>query len=381
MPHLVIDCTSVGTRMTGIERYEREVGRRLAQLKAREGWRVSMLVSKSAPVQLHEWIRELERDAVILPSPFSSKLLTQQVWMPFVVRHQRADAVFFASFPPSPLIFLVGGSSLHVVRTMHDAVLWSSPKTTSLKNSLYFGPLERWGAARYSLVHTVSSHARNDILRYVPTLRDRIVVSGGGVSALPDPAADGLTRLGIRRPFFLSVGTLEPRKNLPFLLRVFKQFHQQKPDMQLVLAGRAGWGAAEVERTVSDLELTDHVILTGAISDADLAGLYYAASALLFPSLHEGFGLPLVEAMSIGLPVVSSNVTSMPEVCGEAALLVSPSDGDQWLQAMLAVMSDPVLRARLTELGRKRAAEFSWDQVAARVAASIDLPDRGAPIA
>ena len=169
----------------------------------------------------------------------------------------------------------------------------------------------------------------------------------------------------------LAVGTLEPRKNLPFLLRVFQRFRERRPDMQLVLAGRFGWGAAEVRRTLAELGLDGQVVLTGAIADADLAALYEGAMALLFPSLHEGFGLPLIEAMSAGLPVVSSNVTSMPEVCSDAALLVPPGDEDCWLEAMRSMAEDAPLRVRLTELGLARAAAFSWDNVAARIAATI----------
>jgi glycosyltransferase involved in cell wall biosynthesis len=357
--------------VTGIERYEREVGGRLARLKAQEGWRVTVLMSRSARTHLADWVAKVAESAAVLESPFASRVLTQQAWIPHVARHRRADAGFFASFPPSPLVFALRGGRFRVVRTMHDAVLWSSPETTSLKNTLYFGPLERWGAERYALVHTVSSHARDDILRHVPTLSDRIVVSGGGVSSLPPPAPDALARLGIRVPFLLTVGTLEPRKNLPFLLRVFDRFRQERSDLQLVLAGRFGWGAAEVERIVAELGLANRIVLTNAITDADLAALYQEAQALLFPSLHEGFGLPLVEAMSAGLPVVSADVTSMPEVCGDAALMVPPSDAEQWLAAMRAVTTDSALRKQLAERGRVRAAAFSWDQVAARVAASI----------
>lgn len=370
-PHLLVDCTAVGTRVTGIERYEREVGGRLARLKAQEGWQVTALVSSSAATHLAAWVAEVAEQATVLASPYRSRLATQQVWIPWVARRERADVGFFASFPPSPLLFALNRGRFRVIRTMHDAVPWSSPGTTSLKGALYFGLLERWGARRYVLVHTVSEHARDDILRYVPTLRDRITVSGGGVSELPPPAPDAPARFGARRPFFLAVGTLEPRKNLPFLLRTFARFRRERPDMQLVLAGRFGWGAAEVERSVADLGLGDAVVLTGAITDADLAALYHSARALLFPSLHEGFGLPLVEAMSAGLPVVSADVTSMPEVCGNAALLVPPSDEERWLDAMRAVSSDPALRAELTQRGRARARAFSWDEVAARVAASI----------
>ncbi len=168
-------------------------------------------------------------------------------------------------------------------------------------------------------------------------------------------------------PYFLSLGTLEPRKNLPHLLRCFFRLVDQEclDGVQLVLVGPTGWKTAEIDDLIAGrADLKGRVVRTGFVQDEDLAAIYSAAHAFVFTSLYEGFGLPILEAMRCGIPVISSNAGALPEVAGDAAVMVSPHDEDALCQAMLDMLRDEGRRTSLGERGLERAAGFTWDRTA-----------------
>jgi glycosyltransferase involved in cell wall biosynthesis len=182
---------------------------------------------------------------------------------------------------------------------------------------------------------------------------------------LPEPSRRPPTR-GIRSGrFWLSVCTLEPRKNLERVLRAYHALRQAVSDPgPLVLAGGAGWLMEHLGEVLDSLDLRPHVVLTGYVDDPALQWLYEHCFAFVYPSLWEGFGLPVLEAMSLGAPVITSNVTSLPEVAGNACLLVDPLDENALVRAMERVLLEPGLRERLVEAGSARARLFSWDKTA-----------------
>lgn len=165
------------------------------------------------------------------------------------------------------------------------------------------------------------------------------------------------------------LGTLEPRKNLPTLLQAFAYLRQRKaidPAWRLVLAGTRGWREDSIFRTIKSLKLEDAVCLPGFIAEPDLPDVYRGAALFVFPSLYEGFGLPVVEAMGSGVPVITSNTSSLPEVAGDAALLIDPHDVDSLAEAMQQLLHDEDLRAHLREKGFKKVQKFSWEVAARR---------------
>jgi glycosyltransferase involved in cell wall biosynthesis len=160
----------------------------------------------------------------------------------------------------------------------------------------------------------------------------------------------------------LYVGTLEPRKNLPTLLQAF---HQAALDgVQLVIAGKRGWLYGDTLAQIQNLGLTPKVRELGFVPEGDLPGLYTLAEVFAFPSLYEGFGLPVLEALACGTPVIASNTSSLPEVAGSAALLVPPDDVRGWVNALIQVMQNPALRADLQKRGPSQAALFTWETAA-----------------
>ena len=167
--------------------------------------------------------------------------------------------------------------------------------------------------------------------------------------------------------YLLSLCTLEPRKNLNFLLQCFAQILAQDPnlDLNLVLVGVSGWKNNDIFQTVqSNHLLKKHVIFTGYIPDHDLSAIYSGALAFVYPSLYEGFGLPPLEAMQCGTPVITSNTSSLPEVVGDAGLMINPSSKDDLCQAMLDLINNSTLRHELSQKGLDRAAQFSWSKCA-----------------
>jgi alpha-1,3-rhamnosyl/mannosyltransferase len=169
-------------------------------------------------------------------------------------------------------------------------------------------------------------------------------------------------RFGIEGRFVLCVGTLEPRKNMVMALRAFERVAMREPDCELLVVGPAGWRNAAFERLLERTGASVH--LTGFVSDDDLVALYSATDCFVYPSLAEGFGLPVAEALACGAPVVTSDRTSLPEVAGDAALLVDPENEEAVTDGILRVLTSPQLRRDLRQRALERARLFSWERCA-----------------
>lgn len=227
--------------------------------------------------------------------------------------------------------------------------------------------------AAADLVIAISEQTKRDLVVLLDVPPERIAVVPLGVDACFRPVTDAAalaavrTRLGVTAPFILSVGTLEPRKNLTTLVAAFARLKRSRRwPHRLVLAGRPGWLYEDVFRAVERLRLRDEVVFAGYVAETDLPALYSAADAFAYPSLYEGFGLPPLEALACGTPVVCAAAGSLPEVVGDAALLVPPEDEAALAAALERLLEDRALRATLQQRGRERAAQFTWAACAAR---------------
>jgi glycosyltransferase involved in cell wall biosynthesis len=218
-------------------------------------------------------------------------------------------------------------------------------------------------------VIAVSETVARDVRRYLPAAAPKLHVVREGVSGRFAPAPDGAVaacraRYGLTRPYLLHVGRLDPGKNLRVLLLALATLRDQGLPHDLVLAGPSGWKHDGFYRLLRDLGLSDRVKALGYVPDEEMAALYSGADVFVFPSLYEGFGLPPLEAMACGTPVVASSRSAMPEVLGDAALLVEPQDVSAVTGAVRRVLEDGALRSRLREAGLQRAAGYSWEAAA-----------------
>jgi glycosyltransferase involved in cell wall biosynthesis len=170
---------------------------------------------------------------------------------------------------------------------------------------------------------------------------------------------------GLPGEFILFLGSLEPRKNLVRLISAYARLpHALRREVHLVIAGGAGWLNENVKRAAIEHGVTDWVHFVGYIPDEDLSALYSLATVFAYPSLAEGFGLPILDAMQCGVPVLTSNVSSLPEVTGDAAVLVSPTNVDEIVDGLTRLLESDSLRAQLRERGYRRASQFSWERCA-----------------
>lgn len=215
-------------------------------------------------------------------------------------------------------------------------------------------------------VHTVSATIAAEVTDHFTVPADRVHVVHNGVSAPPpgDPARG--RRLAGGAPFVLALGTIEPRKDLVSLVRAFDAVAATLPGegLRLVLAGKRGWGWEQLDAAVADAAHRDRIVQLGWVDDQSRADLLHAAHVLAYPSVYEGFGLPPLEAMLAGVPVVTTTAGALPEIVGDAAVQVPVGDVDKLADALLRVVQDDALRGRLVRDGMARARSYSWDACA-----------------
>ena len=369
--HLLIDATAAGRRLTGLERYTREVASAIWHLSSERDIRLSILIGNQ-----DEWTDGLKQHSMgtILKSPFKNRLLTDHGWVPSTIARLRPSHAFFPAFAPSPFVFF---SKAQVLRTIHDVVLWEHRETTSWKNRFYFRPLENYGLFRYRTIITVSERSKKDISRLFPSLSNHIVNAGNGLNPFwfepvsLEEREKIRIRTSLNAPFLLFVGTIEPRKNLPFLIKVFSQICLIFPELKLVLVGRKGWGYSALVEAIQEEDVGNKVICMDDVSDETLRVLYQMALLFVYPSLNEGFGLPLPEAMASGLSIVASPEAASSEVVGDAVIYCSLDDLEQWVGMVTNLIRDPEIRKFLSEKGRLQAQSFLWTYVARRILDSV----------
>ncbi|PWF22182.1 glycosyltransferase family 4 protein [Corticimicrobacter populi] len=258
--------------------------------------------------------------------------------------------------------------SLPCFLTIHDLNHVDRPENSSRMKRLYYRVVLAWLCRRARGVFTVSEFSRQRIVEWFGIQPERVFNVGNGVS--PVFVSEGKRVLDYGE-YVLGVGNRKGHKNEPALLRAFAQAGLPT-HVNLVLTGPA---CRQLEVLAAELDLSGRLVFTGRVSETQLAALYRGALFLAFPSLYEGFGLPIVEAFSCGTPVLTSNLTSMPEIAGDAALLVDPCDEQDMTRGIQRLYSDAGLRRMLTVRGRERAAVFTWDRVAERLRAAIGTLD------
>lgn len=263
-------------------------------------------------------------------------------------------------------------SNVPVVATLMDAIPLSHPEWVRMN----LAALKRWlwrRAAHWAdHVVTISEYSKREIVTHFGISADKISVTPLGVDARfferveNQTKVDILQRLGLPETFFLFVGTLQPRKNVERVLEAHAALPERvRKEVPLVIVGRAGWGCDALVSRLAGLDSKAYVHWLQYLPDLEVRALMQSAQALVFPSLCEGFGLPVVEAFASGLPVITSNTTSLPEVAGDAALMINPESVAEISEAMTQMLDSPGLAERLSEAGLRRARALDWEACAA----------------
>src|SRR6266480_1883351 len=359
-----IDLTAIWRRQTGIFRYAAEVAKHLLLLQETEP-HIRYVYFFAREIHPDFVAFQDSFDAVICPS--TNELLIKQFWFPFILPRLHLDLMHYPSFPP-PLFHLFRPRT---VMTLHDAGPWRYAHALTLHGRLYFRTLLTRGTRTCTRIIAVSKHAKSEIGHF---LGERYLSK---VSIIPEaarlefaiPCSDSFkqqvrTRYELPERYLFAVATMEPRKNLVTLLDAYVQL---KNDLgascpPLVIVGRKGWNCDDILIYMAELE--GAVRFPGYVSDEELITLYQMATCLVFPSLYEGFGLPVLEAMAAGCPVITSTTSALPEVAGNAALLVDPLNAQEIAKVMRQVLQDEDLRRLMIHDGHSRASNFSWEETA-----------------
>jgi glycosyltransferase involved in cell wall biosynthesis len=290
----------------------------------------------------------------------------EQRLLPWVVNHLATDVFHSPDFIP-PL--RANGPS---VITIHDLAFLIYPHFLTKDSARYYGQIDR-AVRRADRIIAVSESTKHDLIQKLGIPEDKITVIYEAADPLfqPEDRATALrhvqTLFEVPQEFILFVSTIEPRKNIPGLLRAYRRLRDSyKLTPALVLVGAPGWLSEDVHKLVDELHLKPYCFFLGRVSNHDLHHLYNAARCLVHPAFYEGFGVTPLEAMACGTPVVVSNVSSLPEVVGDAALLVDPENDEEITVALWRILTDTALQAELRTKGLQRAPAFSWERAASQ---------------
>jgi glycosyltransferase involved in cell wall biosynthesis len=352
--------------LTGVGRYTLNLARALS--RQLDPGSVTLLLTRDS-VDLDGL--GCERVRAPLPTPHEGlRGLWEQTLVPIDVRRRGIDVYH------SPSYSLPMSIACPAAVTVHD-LAFLDPRFHKLRVRLYLQLLTRLALRRADHVIVVSKHTKNQVEARFPRVAGRVSVVYPGLdpifASLPSAAAvrEFRERLGLTKPYVLFVGAIEPRKNLPRLVRAF-EMAVAEGDLphDLVLCGPLGWRYGPTMRAAQVSRLSHRIKHVGYVPVEDLPLWYGGADLFAYPSLCEGFGFPPLEAMASGTPVVTSNSSSLPEVVGEAAITVQPTDVRDLAAAIQRVATDRDLAGELTERGQRRARRFTWEEAAA---ATVDI--------
>lgn len=352
-------------RLEGIGWYTHEIVRRLVQLRPRD----EFLLLFDRPFD--ERFRYSDRVRPLVVSPPTRHPLLWYIWfeqrLPNVLKREKADVFlsldgYCSLRAPTPTLMVI-----------HDIAHVHYPRQIPRLVRKYYNTFVPRFLQRAERIGVVSEFVREDIQRYYGLAADKFFVAGNGVRPEFQPA-DAATRLAIRRqyadghPYFFFLGAVHPRKNVRALIEAYDVFRSWAPaKIPLLIAGRLAWQYREVRHAHRDSPFRRDIRFLDYVPDEVLPQLMGSALALTYVSLFEGFGVPLLEAMHCEIPIITSNTSSLPEVAGDAGLLVNPRDKGEIAEAMYRIYTDPRLAGQLVENGRAQRAQFTWDRSARRI--------------
>lgn len=358
---VLIDCTQVTRKKAGVGVYAENMIREIIQLDSGISW--FLLVQNDDPD--FDFSRYTNVTLVRVSSSLFRKLpfrfLMEQLFIPFLALRYRINVIhsLHYSFPLVPMF------SRKVV-TIHDMTMFLMPDMHLASKVRYFRFFIGAAARRTDALSFDSQSAQSDFLKFFPhpVPSCNIVHLGKGPQFRPDLDPQEVERVvreyGLTRPYILYIGTIEPRKNLVRLTEAFSTLTQTYPDHTLVIAGMKGWMYESLFELVRTLGLENRVVFTGFVAERDKPFLLRGAEVFTYVSLYEGFGIPVLEALACGTPTLTSDVSSIPEVTGDSALLIDPSNVQEIAAGLERLLADASLRDELAAKSISQAAHFSW---------------------
>lgn len=359
----LFDLTSLADNFSGIERYALCISSEFIRQFSMHEY---ILMFKG---EIHEAYREIAemKNVKCIVLPRTNKLLFNQIILPMHLYRQKADAYVFLAFPDPVLFF-----RKNVYTAIHDTCCWDCGETMATMSKWYFRISQLHSMRFCKKIITISEFSRGRIQKigHVPQQTIDILYCGTGEQFTPQPEVNETVRerYGLPDEYLLTLSTLEPRKNLTLLLDAYEQLTAEGKKLPpLVLAGRKGWKMENLLEKYSQ-KTKDNLVFTGFVDDADLPAVYSGAKWFVFPTKYEGFGIPPLEAMACGTPVISSDSTSLPEVLGDAALYFESENLEALKKCLLGALEMPAADYdRMKGPGEARAADFSWTREAKKL--------------
>ncbi|HEX7046428.1 MAG TPA: glycosyltransferase family 1 protein [Gammaproteobacteria bacterium] len=390
LPHVGMNAISLLSPLTGVGQYTYHLSKALVQAGADVSYfygpvwsdrllenEVDVRAERDASSRLTPFTRKAMVGAkrlvkTVVPRPYEVVRFLQQRWFTRGLRSRSLDVYHDPNFIP----FRFHGPT---VITVHDLSVLTLPHMHPSDRVRAIGGRLKWAVEQADAIITVSEFVREEVIESLGVPGEKVTAIHNGVDSAFRPrdaseTAASLSRLGLRHArYVLGVGTLEPRKNLGRLCRAYRSLPEEvRQEFPLVLAGMKGWGESEFARDLEALIQEGNLVLPGYLESAALRDLYAGAALFAYPSVYEGFGLPVVEAMASGVPVMTSNCSSLPEVAGDAAQLVNPLEVDDIAAALARLLNDSEERHCLATAGLKRASEYTWDITARKTLAVYD---------
>lgn len=310
--------------------------------------------------------------AIHISNPFP--FIKTYAWYPYMMNALKEYDLDVVHNPTQvPTLF---SSSHKYVMTVHDLTPFLLPKESKLFRPLIYKLLFPRTYRSSDIIITDSNHTKRDLERCFGTNKNINVIplaADRKYKPLDDEKILNVKlKYNLMNPYVLYVGTLEPRKNIITLLKSFYKLRNRMANYKLVIVGGRGWKYKKIFETVTALNIQSSVLFMGYVPESDLPALYNAADLFVYPSLYEGFGLPPLEAMACGTPIITSNTSSLPEVVGNAGLMIDPYNIDKLADSMYGVLIDEDLQANMIQKGINRAKMFSWERCASETLKSYE---------
>lgn len=366
---IAIDYTPAYEQGGGIGRYVRELVAALALEDSHSAYRLFVSGATAAKLPAPPGPNFTWKPTSIPPKWLARLWHRTQLPLPVELATGPVDLYHATDFvlPPTR-------RSTRTLLTVHDLSFVRVPEAASPGLKAYLDRVVPRSVQRADFILADSQATKDDLMRLYGVSAEKIDVLLSGVDARFKRVSDADIILTTRRrhaigerPYIFAVGTIQPRKNYERVILALAALRGRGHDLALVIAGGKGWLEDPIYQTIRDTGMQDFVHLIGFVDDADLPALYSSAVCLAFPSLYEGFGLPILEAMACGTPVVTANVSSLPEVAGDDALLVDPYDQDAITNAIERLVTDETLRQRLVQGGYERVKQFTWSASARKL--------------